>query len=126
MKKISSSTELKEAIRLLEIQKVNELELLKTEARTLLDKLKPENLIKNTIQHGLQSGHLKGNLIDSLLSLAIGYVSKKLLLSGGDNNPLKNMLGSLIQVGVTGLASKNSDEIKAAGLGLLKNLFSKK
>jgi hypothetical protein len=126
MKNISSSAELKEAICLLEIKKANELELLKSEVHIVLDKLKPENLIKNSIQHGLQSGHIKENLIDSLLSLAIGYVSKKLLLSGGDNNPLKNMLGSLIQVGVTGLASKNSDEIKSAGLGLLKNLFSKK
>ena len=126
MKNISSSAELKETIRLLEIQKVNELELLKTEVHTVLDKLKPENFIKNSLRQGLQSGNIKENLIDSLLSLAIGYVSKKLLLSGGDHNPLKNMLGSLIQVGVTGLASKNSDEIKSAGLGLLKNLFSKK
>ena len=126
MRNISSSAELKDAIRLLETQKVNELELIKAEVHSVLDKLKPENLIKNSIQHGLQSGNIKENLIDSILSLAIGYISKKILLNGGDNNPLKNMLGNLIQVGITGLASKNSDEIKSAGLGLLKSLFSKK
>ncbi len=126
MTKIHSKTELKEAIRLLEIDKAKKLDLLKEEAHIILESLKPANIIKESIKNVLQSSTVKENARDGLLGLVTGYISKKLLISGGTNNPVKNIFGNIIQFGIAKLVSKNAAEIKIAGKGLLRSLLTKK
>lgn len=126
MQKISNSKELKAAISALETQKAEQLVLLKAEANVVLESLKPENIVKNALHKALDSANIKGNIIDGVLGLAVGFLSKKMLVGGESSNPLKNALGSLIQLGITNLVSKNADDIKSAGKSLLSGLFSKK
>lgn len=126
MGKITSTAELREAIQLLEIERTDKLELLKAEANQVIQRLKPENIIANSIQNALHSTNLKENLIDGAIGLVTGYLSKKVLIGGGSNNPIKNILGNLIQFGVTSLVTKNADEIKASGRNFIKKFFSKK
>ena len=58
------------------------------------------------------------------MSLTAGYLSKKVTV-GATHNPLKQLLGTLLQVGVTSLVSKNSEGIKSIA-GTLINYFSRK
>ena len=126
MTNIKTTADLREAIQLLEIDRANKLELLKVEINVVVQKLKPENIIKNSIQSALNSSNLKDSLINGAIGLVTGYLSKKAILGGGDNNPIKNILGNLIQFGVTTLVSKNADEVKATGRNFIKSLLSKK
>lgn len=126
MATIQTSAELREAIRLLEIDRDKKLELLKVEVNAVVQGLKPENIIKNSIKNALESSNLKDSLINGALGLITGYLSKKVVLGGGDNNPIKNILGNLIQFGVTALVSKNADEVKSTGRDFIKSLLSKK
>lgn len=126
MAKITTSAELREAIRLLEIDREKKLELLKGEVNAVAQSLKPGNIIKGAIQNALDSPNLKDTLINGAIGLITGYLSKKVVLGGGDNNPIKNILGNLIQLGVTTLVSKNVDEVKTTGGNFIKSLLSKK
>lgn len=126
MTTIKTTAELREAIRLLEIDRANKLELLKVEVNSVVQSLKPANIIKSSIQNALDSSNLKDSLINGAIGLITGYLSKKAVLGGGDNNPIKNILGNLIQFGVTTLVSKNAEEVKATGRNFIKSLLSKK
>ena len=125
MKKISSITELKETILLLEIKQLNEGQLLKEQFKITYESLRPVNLIKNTLHELAIVPDLKGDLLKATLSLVAGYLSKKVLI-GSTNNPLKKLLGTLLQMGVTSIVSKNTDGIKSGVIYLVNNIFSKK
>lgn len=125
MNKITSLVELKESILLLEIQQAYEGRLLKEEFKTTCQNLRPVNLIKNKFNELVASPNLKENLLDTVISLAAGYLSKKVII-GGTNNPLKQIVGTLLQMGVTGIVAKNTDGIKSKGMQLIQHFLSKK
>jgi hypothetical protein len=54
-----------------------------------------------------------------------GYLSKKIVI-GSTNNPIKQILGYALQLGVTGVASKNADDIKSVVGGFISKIFSKR
>ncbi len=124
METITSSTELKKAIQLLEIKQTEEGIMLKEQCKITYDSLRPLNLIKSTIKDFV-TPDLKGNLLNSAMSLAAGYLSKKAVI-GSTNNPLKQLLGTALQMGVTGLVSKNTDSIKSVALNIIGSFFKKK
>ncbi len=125
MSKITTTAELKEAIRLLEIEQKVEGALLKEQFKITYESLKPANLIGSLIKDLVKSPGLKGDLLTTALSLGAGYLSKKAAV-GNTANPLKQLLGTLLQMGVTSLVSKNSDTIKSIGSELLSRLLSPK
>ena len=125
MTKITSVNELRASILLLEIKQANEGELLKAQLKTTYESLRPVNLIKNTLHELVREPDFKGDLMSTTLSLAAGYVSKKVVI-GDSTNPLKQFFGTLLQMGVTSIVSKNTDEIKSAVMTLVNKLFSKK
>ena len=124
MEKITSLAELRATIAFLENKKEHELTLLKVQFKTTLISLKPTNLIKNKFSEIVSDPNLKENILNTVLSLATGYLSKKLIM-GTTHNPIKQLVGTLLQVGVTGLVAKNSDGIKSTASQLL-SFFSKK
>jgi hypothetical protein len=125
MPKITTAAELKEAIRLLEIEQKVEGALLKEQFKITYESLRPANLIGTTIKELTTLPDLKGNLLTTALSLGAGYLSKKAAV-GNTPNPLKQLLGTFLQMGVTSLVSKNSDTIKSIGNELLSRLLSPK
>jgi hypothetical protein len=125
MEKIGSLIELKELIFLLEIKQENDKQLLKQEFKTTVESLRPVNLIKNTFSDLTTSPDFKGNLVDAAISIASGYLSKKIMV-GSTHNPLKKLFGALLQVGVTSLVSKNTEGIKTTASHLIKKIFNKK
>ena len=125
MNKITSIAELKESINQLEIKQAHEKVLLVEEVKTTYENLKPINLIKNKLNSFLKETDLKENILDATMSIAAGYLSKKVII-GATHNPLKQLFGTLLQVGVTSLVSKNSDGIKSTVLNVVSNLLRKK
>lgn len=112
MKKKYTIHDLQESILLLETKQLNEKNLLKEQFRLSFDSLKPINLIKDAFEDLTNLSGLKGNALDVSLSIATGYLSKKIVV-GSSGNVFKNIFGSIVQVAVTSMALKNADEIKS-------------
>jgi hypothetical protein len=125
MEKITSVTELKARIVLLEIKQVNDKKLLKEEFKTTYESLRPVNLIKKTISELTTSADFKGDILNTVLSVAVGYLTKKAAV-GGTRSPVKKILGTILQMGVTNVVSKNSEEIKSVIKSLLTKFLRKK
>ncbi len=116
---------LKERIAFLEDRQNQETAVLKEQALDTYESIKPVNLLKNTLKDFSSQPTLKGNILDGAISIATGYLTKKLIV-GTSNNPIKKIAGTLFQVAITTLVAKNSSKIKAVGEVLLKHLFNRK
>jgi len=125
MQKIITAVDLKKTIQQLEIRQTNELLSLKEELHIIHENLKPANLVKNTFRELTTAPEFKGNILDVALSLAAGYLSKKVVI-GSTHNPLKQVLGTILQMGVTTMVSKNTDGKKSVTAKLISTVFSKK
>jgi len=125
MEKITNITELNQAILILEAKKNLDEAVLKEQFGIIYESLKPINLIKNTIKKLAETPDFKNDLLNTSLSLAVGYLSKKITI-GSTHNPIKQMLGIILQMGVTRIVSKNADNIKLTLESLIDNLFTKK
>ena len=124
METITNSNELKKAIEDLESRQKEEGLVLKAQCKMTYESLKPINLLKTTIKD-LITPDLTGSLLNSTLSLAAGYVSKKAVI-GSTHNPLKQLLGTALQMGVTSLVSKNTDGIKSVVTNIISSFLKKK
>ena len=125
MKKITSVLELKEHIFLLEAKRASEKQLLKDEFRNLHEDLKPVNLIKNAVSELTSLPDFKGNILNAVVSIAAGFFSKKITV-GSTHNPIKQLLGTLLQMGVTNVVSKNGEKVNGIAKGLIRAIFKKK
>ncbi|MDP3557624.1 MAG: hypothetical protein Q8T03_09635 [Bacteroidota bacterium] len=125
MDKITSTNQLREKIQQLEIKQVSEGILLKEQFKVTYESLKPVNIIKNKISELVTSSDLTGNVLDGILGLTAGYLTKKATV-GSSHNPLKKILGSLLQMGVTSIVTKNTGGIKAVVSTLIGALLKKK
>lgn len=112
MKKTALLTELQESIRVLEIKQIEEEASLKQDVKSLYEGLNPLTLVKNTIDEFISSPNLKENVLDTSLSLMVGYLSKKWIV-GSSQNKFKQMAGNLVQMGVTKVVSKNIASIRS-------------
>jgi hypothetical protein len=125
MEKIKTIEELNDAIRILELKQKFEEKLLKEQLKLTVENLKPVNLIKTTIHDLTTSPGFKNNLLDTTISMLAGFLSKKIVV-GNTHNPIKQILGTVLQMGITSIVSKNTNEIKSATSNLIKNFIIKK
>ena len=125
MEKITNITELNAAILLLENKQYEEELLLKEQFKITYESLKPLNFIRSTFKELVTAPDFKEDLFNTSISLAVGYFSKKLAV-GSTNNPFKQILGSFLQMGVTSIVSKNSDNIRTKFMDIVSILFQKK
>ncbi|MBI3520869.1 MAG: hypothetical protein HY062_16140 [Bacteroidetes bacterium] len=124
METITNTSQLRVAIDALEKKQLVEGALLKEQCKITYESLKPLNLIKTTFKE-LVTPDLKGNILDGALSIAAGYISKKAAI-GSTHNPLKQLLGTVLQLGVTSLVSKNTNGIKSGVLNIISSVFKKR
>ncbi|HSY60522.1 MAG TPA: hypothetical protein VK796_01550 [Cytophaga sp.] len=116
--------DLKEAIYLLKKKQALELKLLKEQVHVVHESIKPANLIKNAFKQVTSAPDLKGNIIDNVIGLVSGFVSKKAFV-GGSHNPLTKIAGALLEIGITNVATKNAGTIKSIGEKLAQIIFKK-
>lgn len=124
MATITTIKELNAAILLLEKKQAQEEILLKKQVEVTYESLKPINLIKNTFKELVTAPDFKEDVLNTSISLAAGYFSKKLAV-GSAHNPFKQILGSLLQIGVTKIVSKNADGIRTKFMKILSVVFEK-
>lgn len=112
MKKINQTDLLNETILYLENRQTLELYALKEQFEVTYESLKPLNIIKSVFTNMTTSPTIKGNIINNVVGMATGYLTKKVLL-GSTHNPIKRILGTLLQFVITNVATKHSDTLKS-------------
>jgi len=125
MENISSKTGLKKAIELAEAEQNVKLQQLKEQFLPALESLKPANLFRNTLNGISSSPYLIDNIIGTALSIATGYFSKRIIV-GASVNRVRNLLGSIMQFGVTKVVAQHADTIKSYGRYFFQSFFRKK
>jgi hypothetical protein len=106
----------------LENRRTHELKLLKEQFYFVHEGLKPINLVKNTLKDVFTSPQLKNNAIGNAMGLATGYLSKKVIV-GSSHNPIKNIIGTVLQFAVANTVSKHSNTIKLLGGHLIGRIL---
>lgn len=121
---IANTSDLEVAIKRLERKKALMEEDLKDYGHTILESLKPTNILKNTIHEVQESTELKHNLLKVALGLGAGYFSRKLII-GKSAGLVKKALGTALQYGITNFVAKKKDKEDDAYPARKKNLFKK-
>lgn len=125
MSKISSYAVLQETIQILEVEREIEGQILKEQFQLAYERLKPINLLRNTILEVASTPFLTDKIIGAALGLATGYLSKKIVV-GASGNILRKLLGIVVQLGVTNSVAQNPYKIKSIGQFLFHHFLSKK
>jgi hypothetical protein len=116
--KITSQAALKNQIQILEIEQQLQWQEIKQDAKELFDSFTPSNQIKNVISEFTHSSDLKENIIDTGLSVSVGFLANKLVV-GSSKNILSQITGDFIQKGVTNLIFNHASAIKSSLYNLL-------
>jgi hypothetical protein len=125
MQNITSSTGLKDAIKLLEAEQEIKAQLLKEQLYLTYESLKPLNLLKHTLKELSSSPYLIENLSGTAVGLLSGFLSKKIFV-GKSGNLIRKLVGSFLQLGVTNIVAQNSDVIKSVSQAIFQYFFRKK
>ena len=78
------------------------------------ESFKPAKLIQSTLKDLVTSPYMLDNIIDTSLSIATGYFTKRIVV-GASSNIIRRILGTVIQVGATKFISNHSGTIKSVG-----------
>src|SRR3954462_2388055 len=125
MEKTTTVAQLRASILLLEIQQKKEGKLLKEQFNITYENLRPVNLIRNTIRELATTPGMKDDLLTTSISMVTGFLAKKAVV-GNTNNPIKQVLGSLLQMGVTSIVAKNSDGLKNGVMKFINAFLTKR
>lgn len=104
----NQNEELDIAISNLELQRKQKYNELKQQLNLTYQSVKPINILNQTLTDFKESTQSKSNLLQSVVSLTGGYLSKKLLI-GNTHSTFKKILGYVLQYGVTNFISKKVD-----------------
>jgi len=123
MSRIKSGSDLKDAIRQLELQQAGEARAVKEHFLVAYESIKPINLIKSIYQEVIESGDLKDKVVNTSVGLTAGFISK-LLFQGVTRSPVKKLIGTAIMFGITNVVAKHPKIIKLFGQGAM-TIFSR-
>lgn len=125
MEKITNSAELKSAI-------VEKKIVLKTQWKELIEQSKityeshtPMNLILNSLEDLTSVSVQTNNMFGAISGLLSGYLSKKFAV-GKSDNLVRNILGSVLQFGVSRFIAQHANDIKTYGQIFIDMIFRKK
>jgi hypothetical protein len=125
MQKITSVTDLKDAIRKLEEEQTVSKQLFKEQLQLTVESLKPINLIRSTLNEAISSSDLLSNILGATLGQTAGYVSRKAAF-GQTRNPIKRLFGSVLHTGIAALLTTYGETIKETAIIIFKVFFKKK
>lgn len=125
MKAISNVVLLNDEILLLESRQAYEFELMRQQFHITSESLKPVNLIASTLREVITLPETGNKLIDNTIGIATGFITRKLLF-GASASPVKKVIGTMLQFGISNLVYKNAFAVKAIGGTILQSIFSKK
>jgi len=117
MQKISSRTELKNAILKLEIEQAVYKQQIKEEIQTTYKKIRNVSIVAGTIKSIISA--TGNNVLTHTTGVAAGYLIKKIVV-GKSENKFRKILGSVLQFGATSFLTQNPKIIEKAGQFILK------
>ncbi len=121
---IASFYQLNAAIKKLEAKKYLMEESLKDDFHSVLESLKPANIIKNTVNEFQESTELRHNLLKVLMGLGAGYFSRKLLV-GKSAGVIKKAIGVALQYGIANFIAKKDNQDEDVKHSKKKNLLKR-
>jgi hypothetical protein len=121
---ITNTIQLEHQIAILKNETANKKAVLVQQFHNTYESLKPANLIKGALNSKFSLPKLGDNFIGTSMGLGAGVLSKK-ILTGSSPGFLKRILGTVVEVAVAQLVSKNSGPIKNKGMKIFKSLISK-
>jgi len=124
MKKITTSSELKQAIHQLELEQAQLGIELHDQFNMAYNSLKPINLIKSVFKEVTGADDDSGSLLSNSLGFGAGYISK-VLIQATLRRPLNRLIGNAVMFGMQSLISKNPETLKAIGSGII-GLFKRR
>lgn len=125
MASITTTTELKDMIRVLEDRRDADADMLKEEFSMFVTSLRPANLIKSSVSGIASSQHGLRNVIIALTGLAVAYFTRR-RKKKSKNNMMRKLLATIIQAGIGSLLAVKGEDIKERVFLIFKSIFSKK
>jgi hypothetical protein len=125
MQEITNIGELQSAILSLEIDQSEKAQMLKEQFFLTYESLKPVNLLKSSLHDVVSSPDVLDDIIATLVGLATGSLSKKIVV-GISGNPIRKLMGSIVRFGVSNFVSQHPDTIKSIGHFIYSFLLRKK
>jgi hypothetical protein len=125
MDKINSWDDLNKAISILESKQAEASLVLKNQFKSTYESLRPVNLLKSSLKELVTAPDFKEDLWNASISLAAGYVSKKIAI-GSSSNYTKQILGSVLQMGVTSAVSHHANNIRIKVMDIVSLFFEGK
>ena len=125
MKSITTYKDLKQEIALLEAKQAENAAALKEQFRITYDSLRPANLIISTMKELTASPDFKSNLLNTTLGIGAGFLTKKVII-GTTLNPIKQLIGFVLQTATTGIVAKNGDGIKLMAKQMLGRFLTRR
>jgi hypothetical protein len=122
MENITSSEQLQAAIFLLEQKKNEQRIAIENELHSIHESLSVTNLFKTTLNNIIDGDRMKTKAASSAIGLGSGLIAQK-IVSGNSKNIFKKLLGTIVQIAVTGLVAKNSGKLASKSLELGKKVF---
>lgn len=86
---------------------------------------KPASLIKNTLKDITSSPFLIENILVSLLGLASGYITRKIVI-GASSNIFRKLIGSIVQFGVTNIVAQHPEAVSSISHSIFQRITGKK
>ena len=105
MKTNSHSENLNQSIALLTLQKREEWQGIKNEVTAIKEQLNPINLIKNAVGEVKHNLGENNEILKSIFSFGVGYLSSKISVGKSDSKFIK-LVSSLVLMGVTKFIDK--------------------
>lgn len=124
METITNYQKLSQAIKMLEADQNTQGQQLKEQFFLTFASLNPLSLASGSDKNASSSSFVE-NILVNVLGIATGFMTKKAVV-GSSHNIFRNIIGSLMQAGTTGMVIKNADSIKIIGQLLFKYLLSKR
>jgi hypothetical protein len=125
MEKINYVARLKNDIQTLEVEQAIKGQKLKDQLFLTYESFKPAKIIQSTLKDLVSSPYMLDNIIDTGLSIATGYISKRIVV-GASSNIIRKILGSIIQVSAAKFISNHSGAIKSFGVQAFTKISRKK
>jgi hypothetical protein len=113
MENQSSTARLKEAIELLEAEKAVHLQSMRSNFFQAYESLKPANLFENTLKEVGSSPYIINNIFNIGFGLLAGFLSKKAMLIGKSGSKPAQLMGLILQLGVTSLVAYAPNALKS-------------
>jgi hypothetical protein len=122
MQNLQYSAALQATIQWLENEQSTKGTALKEQAQEALDTLKPINLLKSSVREVIASANSMDDLIGPMAGLIAGNLVKQVVVQKSQNET-RQVIGSVLQLGVTNIIVQHPQEVKIVGKALFQLFF---